>query len=219
MATVKKSSAGPPPEEPKGAWLVRERFDWYRDKYRQLVYITLYVSGAALTLSGLCLFLVFHRPHPIYFAATTDGRLIKLQPLNKPTVSDTALLDWAARSAIAPYNMDFNHWRAQLQRLSPRFTEQSWGGFVKAMTTNITPTVEKDRIIMSAVTDGAPVITKRGTLGGRLAEWAEIPIVVSYIVGEKTVNQHLLVKMVLVRADELKHPGGWAIQSFVPEDH
>lgn len=199
-----------------GVGLVRERFDWYKDRFRQMVSITLAsVIVAVVSVTANIMFITHPKPQ-IYFATTTDGRIIQMTPLTRPTLDETSLLNWVAKASVAPFNIDYLHYRSQLQALQPNFTASGWAKFVSAMSEKLIPEVRDSRMLVSAVVSGSPVETVERIESGRLAQWIQVPIVVTYIVGSRTVVQNLLIKVVIIRGSVVKHPHGWAIQSFVP---
>ena len=67
--------------------LVRSRRGFYRDNYNK-VCVTLLVGLASILLASvMLLYLTIFRPTPDFYAASTDGEVIRLVPLNSPVAT------------------------------------------------------------------------------------------------------------------------------------
>jgi intracellular multiplication protein IcmL len=61
--------------------LIGEQSQFYRNNYRRLLYFVLFLIIVAFILLGVIVYQHMTRPVPKYFATTSDGRLIEIQPL------------------------------------------------------------------------------------------------------------------------------------------
>jgi len=113
-----KEKIAPAPTQGKlgGAEIVTLRNEFYRDNYRKLMSILLFMALIIISLIGFIYFQRITAPKPTYFATNADGSLITMVPLNRPNLSTNALLAWAAEAATSVFNYDFVHYRADLNK-------------------------------------------------------------------------------------------------------
>src|SRR5208337_155859 len=66
---------------------------------------------------------------PRYFFV--DGKHLPkpVVALDSPIVDDTELLDWTVKAVLAPYNVDYFNYPAELNTASRRFTVRGWNTF------------------------------------------------------------------------------------------
>ena len=196
--------------------LVRLRNNFYRDNYRRLMALLLMMSISLIVLVVGVVWLVTHRPQPKYFAATQSGRMLEVVPLNRPTLSSKALLDWAGMVATGAYTYSFINYRTKIQELESSFTTTGWKNFSTALTNsdNISA-VEQRKLMVSAVVSGAPVIAHEGLLNGRYAWRVQIPLVVTYQSSSQRFDESHIVTMVIIRISTLQNESGIGIEQFV----
>ena len=92
---------------------VLNRNAFYRDGYRLLLRVSVVQGIIILLLAGglISLLLSMDTKH-VYFATTSDGRIISIVPLNDPYRSRSEVIAWAAATAQ-------NGHAFRLSRLSP----------------------------------------------------------------------------------------------------
>lgn len=167
--------------------LVRLRNFFYRDGYRRLTLLLLILIllnvGSVMTVY----YLVTHRPPPSYFATNIEGGIVPLTPLNKPSLSDALVRDWAARAVAAAFSFNYVQYRDQLQETSATyFTANGGKQFMDALTKsgNI-DFVKAGKLIAigqvtAAPTLGAEGILPSGAYKGRYYWRLTIPLEVLY---------------------------------------
>ena len=141
--------------------------------------------------------------------------MIALAPLSRPNKTDDAISQWAADIARKSYTFDFIHWKTQISDLSIFFTRNGYNEFLTALNeSGNVEAVRKKRLVGNAIAS-PPAITQEGVLNGRYTWQIEVPLRVSYISSEETVQQSLLVIMTIVRADTLINEHGLAVDQFL----
>jgi intracellular multiplication protein IcmL len=196
--------------------VVELRKNFYRDSYRRVVTALLVMIVLCLILAITVYYLATHRPEPRYFATSTDGRITPIYPLTAPMVSDSALLQWANQAAIAAYTYNFQTWRKELQDASEYFTPDGWRDFeAQLQSSRNLETVLTKKLVVTAVATGAPVVLDRGVINGHYSWKVQIPILATYESASTTIQQPLLVTMLITRVSTLNVPKGIAIAQFV----
>lgn len=196
--------------------VVQLRKNFYRDSYRRVVTALLFLTLLCLVLAFITYYLATHQPEPRYFATSEDGRITPIYPLSAPMVSDSALLQWANQAAVAAYTYNFATFRKELQQASEYFTPAGWSDFESALQSSRNlETVINKKLVVTAVATGAPVILDRGILSGHYSWKVQMPLLVTYESASTTIQQPILVTMLITRVSTLNVPKGIAIAQFV----
>lgn len=192
------------------------RYEFYRDRYRWVLYILLAQTVAMIISLTTISYLAKRNPEPRYFATRADGALIRLVPLKEPMLTRSAVLSWAGRAATAAFTFDFVNFRQQLQDASQAFTADGWRTFLKALEDSRNLLAVKERkLVVTAALQGAPVLLTEGAVNGKYQWRIEMPVVVAYQSGSDSQRQSLLVVMTVARVPQLEFPEGIGITQFV----
>jgi intracellular multiplication protein IcmL len=98
---------------------VKLRNDFYRDNYRRIVLSIFFLLFIIFAQTGVIYYLLTHRPLPVYFATTNNGRVMRILPvipLDEPNMPNSALLQWATDAASAAFSYLFVNYREQFQK-------------------------------------------------------------------------------------------------------
>ena len=195
---------------------VRLRNNFYRDNYRRVLATLLIMVLVNVLLVVVICFEITHPTPSKYFATSAEGRIIPLHSLDQPVVTQSALLQWAARAGVAAYTYNFVDYRAQLQEASDYFTPQGWTNFEDALkgSRNL-ETVLTRKLVVTAVPTGAPIILDQAPINGRYAWKVQMPILVTYQSASTTYQQPLIISMLVTRVPDVDKPDGIAIAQFV----
>jgi len=218
----RKSTTAKPDVIPKstptgGVELVMLRNNFYRDNFRRLMVLCLLLMAVIAGLMGYIFYQEQNKPRPTYFATTTDGKLIKLIPLNQPNLKTNALLQWATEAGTAAYTYDFVNYRKALQDIREYFTKRGYQNYLKALkeSTNL-EAVKSKKLVVSAVPTGAPVVLKEGVTANNKYAWqVQFPMLITYQSASDTVRQNIVVTMLITRVNTLESEKGVGIASFV----
>jgi len=196
--------------------LVRLRNNFYRDNYRRLVLVVLFMLIINGALTGMVFYQIVNRPEPRYFATTLDGRILPLYPLSEPMIAPAELLQWAHQAAVSAYTYNFVNYREALQQLQNQFTPDGWKYFESALQSARTlETVIAKKLVVSAVATGTPVILDQGVVAGRYAWKVQIPLLVTFQSPNEQTQQPVTILMIVSRVPTVDMPKGIAIVSFV----
>ena len=215
MPASRSSDPAPQERSAHGIQLVLERNHFYRDRYRLQLRVTAVALGLCLILSLLLFWVLSHPPAPAYFATTGDGRIIPLAPLKTPHKTSDAVTQWAAGIARKAYSFDFVHWRAQLSGLEKFFTAQGYQQFLLALKKSGNVQAVRGRRLVGSAVASPPVIVSEGTRDDVYTWRIEVPLQVSYVSAEQTINQSLLVTMLVRRVHTVRNEHGLAVHRFL----
>lgn len=189
---------------------------FYRDNYRRVVLILLLSMVVNLGLGGILFYMITHPPTPKYFATSVNGRITPLFALNKPNQSDSAVLQWANQAAIATFTYNFVNFRQELQAASEFFTPRGWKQFLNALRdSNNLDAVKAKKLIVSAVATRAPIVLRKGLLGGRYSWRVQMPILVTYQSASEFNQETNVVTMLITRISSLNSPRGIGIEQMI----
>jgi intracellular multiplication protein IcmL len=196
--------------------IIRLRNEFYRDNYRRVVSALLVSIVIVFVLVGSLIYVITHPPAPKYFATDTEGRIIKLTPLDQPNLSEPALLEWANLAAVAAFSYNFVNYRQELQAASEFFTPEGWTAFIQALneSLNLQAVISK-KLVVTAVATGAPVVLQRGILTDSYAWRVQIPLLVTYQSASQITQQNVVVTMLITRISTLNSARGIGIAQFV----
>lgn len=202
----------------EGVTLVLMRNAFYRDNYRRAVFALMIVFFINIALASAIIYRYLNPPSPQYFAANSQYQLIKWHPLSDPVVSNNFVLQWVTTAVLAAFSLDYIHWRQQLQTASNYFTPSGWYWFLSAFkkSGNLQTLVSLNMVSNATVT-AAPVVQYQAVLSGRYVWRIQIPIMVTYTNGTKTINQPMKVTLIVERVPVQESPDRIAINQFLPE--
>lgn len=191
------------------------RNDFYRDGYRKSLSIIIFLLLANVLLGLSVLSLYSQKPEARFFATSSDGRIIPVQPLSQPGLSTAEVLDWTTKASIKTYSYDFVNYRASLQEVSEMFTGTGWTKFQEALTkSRMLKTVIAQKLVMTAVPTGAPRIVEEGVRNGRYMWKIQIPMLLK-LQGSQNITQPIKVSVLVQRVSLINNPKGIAIVNYV----
>ncbi len=187
-----------------------------RDHYRRTIKGIVILSIIAVVLLLIWAGLILTTPQPKYYATTTAGQVVPMHPLSEPVVTNDYLLQWASLATRTAFNLDFVHYKAQLEKAKSDFTPQGWRQFMDAMNhSGLLETVESKKLEMNAVVSGAAVILSTAVIHGRFTWRVQLPILMTFTSASASSQAHWLVTMNIERTSTLDAYKGIQINDFV----
>ncbi len=120
-------------------------------------------------------------PKPAYYPTTTTGRVIPLQSLDIPVVTNTYLLQWAALATRVVYNLDFENYTKQLDNESSYFTPAGWNSLMNAMkSSGAIDSLKNNKLFMAGIVNGPAVILDQEMVHGCYSWRVQLPLLVTY---------------------------------------
>jgi intracellular multiplication protein IcmL len=201
-----------------GLEVVKLRRNFYRDSYRTVLVALLIAVLAIAGLIGTVGYLLTHQTAPKYFATTNAGKLIPMIPLDQPNMTQQAMLQWTASAVTSVYTYDFLNYRKSFQNNAQYFTSGGWKAFLsKIASSRNLKAVQEEKLTVSSVPAGTPVIVNQGVIEGHYAWRVQIPMVLTYESLSQVFNQRLLVTLTVIRISTLSSKYGIGIAQFVDQ--
>ncbi len=182
--------------------------------WRRAFFLLLAVT--VLVAAALAGHVHLHSTVYVTVAATPDGRLIRLTPLDEPMMSDAALKTWTVSAVTEAFTLGHHDWRLRLAAVRDRFTDRGYDSFVKGLEDSLfLARIRDNHQVSSAVATGAPVIVHARRLRGRLAWTVEFPILVTFAAGSRRLDQELVARALVVRVPLSERPAGIGVAQLL----
>ena len=184
------------------------RFAFHRDQHHgwRRAAAWLLVCNA-LTLAAFAGYLVLHSTVYITVAATPDGRLVPLTPLDEPIMSDAALRNWTVAAVTEAFTLGHHDWRLRLASVRKNFTDEGYESFLAGLNESLfLDRLRENLQVASAVAQGAPVVTDTRYFQGQLGWAIEFPLLVTFAAGTRSVSQDLIARVLVMRGAALRTP-------------
>jgi intracellular multiplication protein IcmL len=196
--------------------LIITRNQFYQSSKRSLV---IFGAVSILLFAGLvsCLiYLINNPPKPVYFAISSEGKLSVIYPLDQPSASDEAILNWAGKSAMAAFSYSYQNYRQELQASSGFFTADGWRLFMKALSdSNNLIAVKDKKWVVSAEMEQPPTILNKAIINGVYTWLISMKMLVTYQNDAEYTQQQIQVDLKIERVSLLNSPFGVGIAQFV----
>jgi intracellular multiplication protein IcmL len=193
---------------------VLNRHEFYRDSYRQLMWLVLVSLFANIVLVLAVASFAGGHGRWYFYASTRDGQLLKLQESRGPNLSDTAVLSWVNRVVPQIYTMNFLNYRQVLTEKEKYFTIPGWGSFLQGFSATINQ-IQQGQYDVHAAPSDVPVVTQKGVLQGKGMWQVQIPLIVSYQHGANEATQNVVWTLLLQQQDNTQSDQLLAITQVV----
>lgn len=153
--------------------------------YKRLHFLALTAMGLAALLIIILLSILYilfsHPPQPVYFAADSIGRLIRVIPVNQPNLPLNDVIRWTIDGVESAFSYDYINYRTQLQNSQKYYTEYGWKQYMKALTdsNNLLALTKRKQVVIAKVVD-QPKILAQGLLAGAYAWKFQMPVLVTF---------------------------------------
>lgn len=195
--------------------LSQQRNNFYHRQYRRVMKVLLFLIALSGVLALALFFLMWTAKPANYYASTTSGDVVQLQPLSAPVVTQDYVIQWSELVVRSAYNLNFSSYEEQLKKTSPYFTEAGWQSFNDALkNSGLLDTVIAKKLYLTAVINGDPVIVNRYVKDGRFNWEVQLPVLISYTSANMVRKQEIYVSMTVTRVPELEDPRGIAVSKF-----
>ncbi len=184
----------------RGLDLVVMRNEFYRDNYYRILTCVLLMLIINVCLATVVYYKWANPPQPQYFAATADGRIIKIHKLTDPTLPDDMVLQWTANAIHKTFSLDYIHWRTQLRDASDNFTPEGWRYFSSILkSTNDLKTLVDGKMVSNTEITGAPQIVRESIVDGHYAWNIKLPLLVTFTSKSNTIHIPINMTVIVIR--------------------
>ena len=192
-------------------------FGFQRDQHhawrRVALLLAVIATAEAVAFAG---YIHFHTTVYITVAATPDGRVIEMTPLDEPIMSDAALRNWTVSAVTEAFTLGHHDWRLRLAAIRPHFTDDGYESFVASLEESLFLDRLRDNFqVAAAVATGAPVITAVHVFDGKAAWAIEFPLLVTFRAGSRRASQDLLARALVMRVPLSDRATGIGIQQLI----
>lgn len=193
------------------------RNNFYRDGYRLMLRISFIQMIAILVLAGgLVALILTSKVEHVFFATTTDGRIINIVPLNDPYITDGALVAWVADTSKRVLSLSFSDFRQRLQDVAYNFTPNGWETFSKALKeARILELIEERKMVTEMTIEAAPEIIKKGEDKGVYTWILQMPVVLTFKGEQAPQALKGNLRVQVSRVSTLQHPKGVGFDQFL----
>ena len=189
---------------------------YQRDRHyflMRIILVLMIISAVSITMN---FYLAVRPPYVRFIAMDKEGRVVPLTPISEPLLGKASVTSWAAEAVTQAFTMDYANYKQELMKSRENFTPTGWSNFNKALQdSQYLQKVVEQRYLTTAAPTSAPLIEQEGHVNGRYAWKMQIPIVVSFQNGDKTISLNYLVKIVAVREAETDNPRGIGIEQVI----
>jgi intracellular multiplication protein IcmL len=205
----------PPVKDAIATILNRNAF--YRDGYRLLVRISLMqIIVITLLVVSITTLLLTSKTQQVYFATTSDGRIINIVPLNEPYRSNAEVVAWAASTARSIMGIGYSNYREHLQQVSTNFTESGWASFNKALQdANIIEAITARKLVLTMDIDAAPEIKSAAVQNGVFVWYVQFPVTIKFDGASSPADIKTILRLQIVRVSTLQNPDGLSIEQWL----
>ncbi len=196
---------------------VLNRNAFYRDGYRLMLRISIIQLSVIILLVATIIGLVLTvQTKQIYFATTSDGRIIPIVPLTDEFRTKAEVITWAAETARNVMSFDYKDFRDRLQQSSYSFTTQGWDSFNKALKdSNLIEAVKDRKLVVSIEVKAAPEILSAGVRNGVYTWDVRMPVVFKLDGPESPQPTVANLLLRIVRVSTLQNSDGIQIEQWV----
>lgn len=190
--------------------------EFYRDNYRRTMkWLSVMVIICAL-LSVILAWISYDRKQPPYYAAMTTGQVVPMHALSEPVITSAFIQQWSEMTTQIIYNLSFDAYQQQLDQAKERFTADGWLKMNNALVSSgLLKELVNNRLIISSVVSGTPVILARMVIDGRFTWRVQLKLLVTFTSASQVIKRTLLITMDIQRVPALNAPQGIQIINFI----
>lgn len=154
-----------------------------------------------------------------YFAHLPNGENSPLVALERPSVSNKALLNWISLAATATFTYDFVNYRDQLTALRDYFTVAGYENFMLSLEdSNILSTIEEKKLVLSAVDIGPAILYAEEETDTNHIWRVQVPVLVRYQSADADETRQQIVDVLVTQVPTLEAPKGIGIAQYIARE-
>ncbi len=198
---------------------ITNRNAFYRDGYRVLLKISLIQLGVIVFLiCGILGLVMTIKTHAIYFATTSDGRIINVVPLNDPYLTQAQVIAWSTTAARNVMRFGYHDFRDRLQDAQNNyFTTTGWNSFNQALKdANFLDAIQARKLVVTMEINAAPEVRSAGVAGGVYTWIVQFPVTIKFDGDQPPQPITTMLHLKIVRVSTLQNTDGISIEQWVP---
>jgi len=205
---------------PASAQVVIENIEWYRNFAKLSLFALLVVSACAASVSIALGYVMTRPPETLSYLMDEDGRVVKLESTRTQSLTETQVLDWAARKIGSIHSLTFTDYRDHVQSLRADFTKTAFLEYQRALLASKSlDKVKGDRLVMWAVPKEAPKLLSAKLVNGKFTWVVEMKIT-QYLAGGEYVasGTDMLATMTIERVSRARNLSGVVINKYLAKE-
>ncbi len=188
--------------------------EFYRLFQPRFIVVLMGALLVALVWVCIILFQVYQRPLPTFYAVQPTNQRMQLQPQDLPNLLAETILHFACKAAVAAYTFDFVNYKQEISLVRTYFTKAGWNDYLNSVD-SVVRGIAQNKLFVSGVINGAPVISNQGEMDGTYSWRVQIPFLVTYQSSQKAEQRKFTVFVTIVRVPTEEDPLGIGIDQFV----
>lgn len=149
---------------------------------------------------------------PAYYAVLPGEPPGRIRVLDSPALSVDKITKWSARAVRDIFRFNFRDIDARMKANAVYFTPAAHADFVRAMEDSGTiEDVKQERQFVLLTPLEPAQLVDRGQVNGKMVLVVEIPVLLTYIAGEKPVYQRQYLVLYVMPVPTTEDPEGLAI--------
>lgn len=205
---------------PSSAHVVLEAKEWYRGFAKLALYALVGVAFCAAMISIALAAVTSRPPETLSYLMDRDGRVVQLQSERRPTLTETQVLNWAAKRMKAIHTLTFTDYVDHVQSLRGDFTPEAFDNYQRALLASKNlEKVKNERLVMWAEPISAPRITQAKVINGKYT-WVIEMHINQYMGGGEFVSSATPIKgiMVVERTSRARNLAGIVISKYLAKE-
>ena len=196
---------------------ILNRNAFYRDGYRLLLRISMIQAAViALLIVSIIGLAISIKTRQIYFATTSDGRIINIVPLDDPYLSEAQVIAWTAAAAQNVMRFGYSDYRDRLQQASANFTGTGWDSFNKALKdASFLDAIQVRKLEVTMSINAAPEIQSALVRNGVYTWYIQFPVTIKFDGEQPPAAINTILRLQVVRVSTLQNPDGVSIEQWV----
>ena len=189
---------------------------YYRDGFRNMIWIAHIQVAFILVLSSLLMFYVTRAERlDRYFATNIESRSVEMYSLDSPNMEKTTITNWAERSVAQVMTFGFNDVEKRFASSISLFTKQGWDSFEEALLkSGMLEDMQDKQLVFTAVPLKTSVLVKEGLVVDRYTWEFDIWLLITYRAGKKKGKVKKKVNVIVERIPTRENPAGIGISEW-----
>ena len=191
--------------------IARDRDAWRGIAVKLGIISAILAIALILAVSGLL------TPKREYFATSPGGQITPIIPLDRPSVSTSAVSSFALAAISDSLSLNFRQWRQQLSSARVHYTNPGFSGFTNQLEKmGWLSTIETEFLTVTVSAVDKPVVTAEGVgRNGVYGYVVEMPITLTLEGKSERRRQDMKVRVTIIRVPTVDSERGIAVDQVV----
>jgi hypothetical protein len=207
-------------EVPASAQVVYQDKEWYKSFAKLSLFALLFVSACAASVSIALAYVMTRPPETLSYLMDEDGRVVKLESERNPSLTETEVLNWAAKKISDIHKLSFSDYVDHIQSQRADFTDQAFIEYQKALLASKSlEKVKSDRLVMWSEPKEAPKIIEAKVVNG-IYTWVVQMKIIQYLGGGEYIanGTEMTSTMVIERTSRARNLSGVVISKYLAKE-